>query len=181
MTTFDPLHHHALLATDGSGYRDRVGGWGAYCMLIGSPIRTDFCWGGGLNTSVYRMELTGLLEGLKLAFDMGNWWRERGQARHSPKRIWWRTDSESLAGAVRLDQNGQPTSLREGAEDLFVRLEYFEQFCQIEPVWGGREDGLMGLPDWFASNTRTVLLRMREAHDWRAVRDMLAEDAKTKP
>jgi hypothetical protein len=120
------------LFTDGSGHMDGFGGWAAVVKSRDGKFR-DFRMGAMTGTSVDRMEMTAMIEGLHMALHLVT---EHPEIRRNigilPSVLWY-SDRESMVKSA-LGEFG-----RTNATDIWSQYAWFETQLRIYPVHVLRE------------------------------------------
>jgi hypothetical protein len=142
-----------LVFSDGSGYKDGFGGWAAFACTPDRNWKT-FRQGAIIGTSVDRAEMTGLLEGLEMAWEL---------ARLHPKFQLSNPDSVKPKVRLHCDRENLVLSIRgvydrSNCADLWARFAYYEKVLDIIPVHVERETDFVEFVqcDLHASSGRIV-------------------------
>jgi len=118
--------HDVLVFSDGSGYeKDGHGGWSAMACTLDRNWCT-FRMGAIIGTTVDRAEMTGMLEGLQMAWEM---------SLNLPKFV--RGDSHKASVLIHCDRENVVLAIkkvydRTNAPDLWARFEFYEKVMDIQ-------------------------------------------------
>jgi ribonuclease HI len=137
-----------IVRSDGSGHVDGYGGWA--CSVTAANGHVRFRFGAIVGTTVDRMEMTAMLEGLTLVFEWATWAAGTSTLPTKPK-VLVLTDRESMALSM------QGVYARKSSIDLWRRFEFFEPLMEIQVrhVAGETEHELCQV-DLHASSGRLV-------------------------
>lgn len=123
-----------LVFSDGSGYKDGFGGWAAFTCTPDRNWKT-FRTGAIIGTTVDRAEMTGLLEGLEMAWEMARMLPSHRSSNplESQPKVLLHCDRENLVLSIRgvYDRSNCP--------DLWARFAYYEKLMNIMPLHVERE------------------------------------------
>lgn len=121
----EALEPNYFLFTDGSGYKDGYGGW---ACLVRSPdnMYQMFRMGSIIGATVDRMELTAILEGLQIVFELTA--EERGGYLGKDCRpiVALFSDRENLVLSI------QGVYDRSNAPDLWARFAFYEKYLGVD-------------------------------------------------
>lgn len=139
--------------TDGSGHPDGYGGWAA-TAIENATGRKMFRMGGQSGTSVERMELTAMIEGLLMCAELGRLSLQPDPGRMYPRRtVLWRSDRESLVKTMSGEYR------RSTEPDLWKRLDVVLARFAVTAEHVGRENDFpeFGPVDLHASSARIIM------------------------
>ena len=142
-----------LIFTDGSGHPDGYGGWAATAIETATNRRM-FRMGGQSGTSVERMELTALIEGLLMCAELGRLSLQSDPGRMYPRRTaLWRSDRESLVKTIAGEYR------RSTEPDLWKRLDVVLARFAVTAEHVSRENDFpeFGPVDLHASSARIMM------------------------
>ena len=123
----NPQKRDWILITDGSGHPDGLGGWGAIGWRTAGKTRKTFKMKGCQNeTTVARMEMTALLEGLHFISE------QKGIPGHRPV-VWWLSDRMDLVNDLRGVNKKRSANL-----DLWARFNYLDQKVEVHAFYAKR-------------------------------------------
>lgn len=146
------------LLTDGSGWEDGFGGWAALVKHNKTDLR-DFRMGCMSGTSVDRMEMTAMIEGLHMTLQLAR--RNTALIRHlgSKPSVVWYSDRESMVNSA-LGRNE-----RSNATDIWNQYSFFEEHLIIYPVFIARESDVPDFKfvDLHASTGRIIIKNYMES------------------
>lgn len=151
--------------SDGSGYKDGFGGW-AVRVKSGDGAYDVFRMGCMMGTTVDRMELTGMLEGLQVIFE---WFQVqasssgvRRDADDAPRpQVKIYSDRENLVLSIKRVYD------RSNALDLWARFACYEQFMTVTAEHVMRETDFpeFVMADLHASSGRLIAKNYAESVD----------------
>jgi hypothetical protein len=156
--------------SDGSGYQpDGYGAWAALAVSRGEVFRL-FRTGMSSGTSVDRMEMTAMLEGLQMADEIiedeflnkEEWHYAEGLGCDRPRfRVRLLSDRESMVLSIKGVYG------RTNAPDLWERFSYYEKRMEISAEHVARETDFADFQwvDLFASTGRIVIKQYLECFD----------------
>lgn len=142
-----------LVFTDGSGHQDGYGGWAALAIETATG-RKMFRMGGQSGTSVERMELTALIEGLLMCAELGRLsLAVEAHQVYFRKTVLWRSDRESLVKTITGEYR------RSTEPDLWKRLDVVMARFAISAEHVSRENDFpeFGPVDLHASTARIMM------------------------
>jgi ribonuclease HI len=121
-----------LLFTDGSGYQDGFGGWACLAKTRFQERRL-LRVGCASGTSVDRMEMTAMVEGMQMIIDFLNENPNALRRLDGTASVTWYSDRESMVKSAlgEYDRSNEP--------DLWHRYVGFQTRLRIEPVFIKRE------------------------------------------
>lgn len=148
-----------LLYTDGSGYTDKIGGWCFYLKDL-EPIdkKNDVfdAMGGTTFTSVYRMEFTALLEGLRQIQFLNE---AKGL---KDATVEWFSDNSSLVDVIAKEGHSKSKDIK----DLWKLYKYYvTQGIEVKGNYISRDNVNIyhNLADLHASTVRVILKEYKES------------------
>lgn len=151
-----------IVFSDGSGYKDGYGGWCCVVSALHNEQRM-FRMGAVVGTTVDRMEMTALLEGLQLVDEMRN---DHPKAQGDIGRCW------HPVVLVLSDRENQVLSIqkvydRSNSRDLWARFEYYELRMHIDAKHVERETDHpeFVIADLHASTARILAKEYAEANE----------------
>ena len=132
-STSYPCASDFVLFTDGSGHQDGYGGWAALVKSTTRPDLHNIRMGGMTQTSVDRMEMTAMVEGLHMTLALAGRVAPQGGRLNGKHSVIWFSDRESLIKSA-LGEYGRGNST-----DLWNQYAWFETQLTIIPIHVRRE------------------------------------------
>ena len=143
-----------LIVSDGSGWEDGFGGFGAV-VIAPKFFVYESAMGAGTHTTVWRTEFMAILTGLRVIVDkcdMEHTHKLEQQERNKP-RVLIRSDSESLVNGINIPLQ------RKKNKDLWAQFTWYERYFDIQAKHIPRDTLLLHKAvDALASGGRMALL-----------------------
>lgn len=171
-----------LVFSDGSGHIDGYGGWASYMKSVDGRF-SMYRAGSMIGTSVDRMEMTAMLEGLQMVLEI------IPHADQSPRLMkTWKPKVDLFSDRENMVLSIRGTYSRSNSADLWRRFEFYESLMVIEAFHVPRETDYPEFVqvDLDASSGRILIKDFAEkcklmAQDYKALSDHLPSHLPPKP